>query len=146
MWKPKSRKNHGEEEEIHYNQLIYKNYKDCLECLWIRVDCGSIGRSWCLVQRKDPESIYNEMLVVNESWQDLCNCTTFMYRFAERPWLWALDYWDYIQGISSLSTTVCFEFKSVTPRFLKCAKTARDKRQRCIYVRRLPHIYALSLI
>ena len=38
--------------KIHYNQPIYKNYMDCLECFWIGVNCESIGKALMLGTEK----------------------------------------------------------------------------------------------
>jgi len=98
MWKFKPAKITGRRRKVNYNLSIYKNYRNCLECLWIKVDWGGMSGVCVLSLEKGPMEAFledsrgpsfrwrrwsfcTELLVVNGSLWCSCKCMNFLCGF-----------------------------------------------------------------
>ena len=142
MWKFKPAKITRRRRKVNYNLSIYKNYRNCLECLWIKVDWGGMSGVCVLSLEKGPMEAFledsrgpsfrwrrwsfcTELLVVNGSLWCSCKCMTFLSDLLWRLWLWVLDCWECMHGISSLFIIVCLECRGII--HLQCARGKMGK-------------------
>ena len=106
---------------------------DCLEYLWTRVGCESIGEVLLLGPDRG-SSLVRSSPFLRWRWGSFILSGWWWMRAGEvsvtvrslyanllwRSWLWVLNCWDYMHEISSLFITICLECRGVT--CLQCGR------------------------